>query len=128
MGKISLVCPADKTPGISHPWLVFVDAAGVGEQIANRLEQEGNTVVRVQAGEQFAWVTGVCYHRPHIAADYIALLKALKSSVHLPGTIVHCWSMVQSSAMASPADNFKLSQKYGLYSLLFLAKPGKPGR
>ncbi len=107
----------------SRPWLVFVDAAGMGEQIAIRLEQEGNTVVRVQIGEQFAWVAERLFTiRPHIAADYIALLKALQSSAHLPGTIVHCWSIFQSSAGASQTDIFKLSQERGLYSLLFLAQ------
>ena len=45
-------------------WLVFSDACGLGAQMVERLEQKGQDVITVMAGEQFRRVNDEClYHQ-----------------------------------------------------------------
>jgi amino acid adenylation domain-containing protein len=102
----------EKTAG-NETYLLFVDAAALGEALAARLERDGRTVVRVAAGESFARGPAGFTVAPGKRADYDALLDALGSN---PAHVLHLWN-----AGEAPAD-LDAALDRGFYSLVFLAQ------
>ncbi|WP_442862758.1 KR prefix domain-containing protein, partial [Candidatus Entotheonella palauensis] len=96
-------------------WLVFADAEGLGEQLAQRLEQQDQTVITVNAGEAFAQHDALTYTvHPLEKADYQALFQALRAAQLQPDRIVHLWNVTSTAAEGEGLPAF--------YSLLFLAQ------
>ena len=76
------------------PYLVFVDRMAVGEQLIERLVQEGQAVFAVQSGEQFSQLNGQTFSiRSQNSHDYRKLLQQLRSMGALPKTVVYCWGV-----------------------------------
>src|SRR5262249_30734018 len=57
--------------------------------------------------------------RPHVAADYQALLKALAT---VPEQIVHLWSVQADDGEPGRPESLEAALECGFYSLLFLAQ------
>ncbi len=96
-------------------WLIFADACGLGTQLAQRLQQQGQTVITVTAGADFSQHDAFTYTlNPGRQADYQALFKALQTAEQRPGRIVHLWSVTQTAAVEENSPDF--------YRLLFLAQ------
>lgn len=96
-------------------WLVFVDACGLGTQLAQALRQHGQAVITVAAGEAFAQHDALNYSlNPGQKADYQALFKTLQTVEQRPHRIVHLWSVTLNATVEADAPDF--------YSLLFLAQ------
>jgi len=105
------------------PWLIFEDQKGLGHNIANRLQSAGETVIRVQSGQQFLHEVPQSFIiRPHEKEDYIALCTTLAELDLLPGTILHLWSVTAEETGSGSPDTFRELQNYGFYSLIFLAQ------
>lgn len=103
------------------PCLVFLDAAGLGEQLASELRGKGLQVIGVVAQDSFASLDAQTYTlRPGEASDYEALSRELKRRCLLPRTILHCWSVEREEPLAAGLEYFQIRQKTGFYSLLFL--------
>jgi acyl transferase domain-containing protein len=121
--QVALPSPSSDNAATQSPWLIFEDNEGLGQQVARRLLQEGHTVVRVQAGAQFARLEDNLFTlQADESADYLALLESLTSAGQQPGTIVHCWSLTPEDAAKSSIERFKAMQEAGFYSLLSLTK------
>ncbi|MGH2508532.1 MAG: SDR family NAD(P)-dependent oxidoreductase, partial [Ktedonobacteraceae bacterium] len=104
-------------------WLLFVDAEGLGQELADQLAKQGHIPVCVQSGAQFAQVQERQFTlRPHAAEDYIALLAELQRADQLPQTIVHGWNLPPLMQEMTEGQRFNAYQERGLYSLLFLAQ------
>ena len=106
-------------------WLVFLDERGLGAGVAARLEAEGQTVVTVAAGREFARAAaGASYViDPASATDYEALLSELASADKRPEQILHLWGVTGAVPVAcSVFDACERAQERGFYSLLFLAQ------
>jgi acyl transferase domain-containing protein len=104
-------------------WLVFSNACGVGAQLRERLEQQGQDVITVTAGEQFSRVNeGVYTINPRRRDDYDALLKELLAFNKLPNMIVHLWNVTSNDHAQSGIDVFERLQDLGFCSLIFLAQ------
>ncbi|MQP66429.1 amino acid adenylation domain-containing protein [Niveispirillum sp. SYP-B3756] len=91
--------------------LIFVGDAGAdaGQRLADHLESQGCTLLRVHPGAQYAAPAGgIATVRPDAAADYARLLADI---AELPRTIIHAWSLV-------PGDTRRL----GFTSLCLLAQ------
>ncbi|GAB1541057.1 hypothetical protein NUACC21_37270 [Scytonema sp. NUACC21] len=102
-------------------WLVFADACGVGSQLANRLEQEGQDVITVMLGEQFIKLSDRVYAiNPQQREDYDRLLQALRTLNKTPQAIAHLWSITAETR--SGIEFFEKCQNLGFYSLLFLVQ------
>jgi acyl transferase domain-containing protein len=102
------------------PCLVFMDTAGLGEQLASELRGRGLQVIGVVARDSFASLDAQTYGlRAGEASDYEALSRELKRRQSLPRTIVHCWSVEQEDPLAAGLAYFQSRQKAGFYSLLF---------
>lgn len=102
-------------------WLMFVDQYGFSEQLACRSETQGVTVVRVQAGEQFAQPDPTHFViRPGQREDYDVLCRALKDARLLPDIVVHCWNLTDADGSVLYEDRFRAYQEHGFFSILFL--------
>ncbi|HZF07642.1 MAG TPA: amino acid adenylation domain-containing protein [Thermoanaerobaculia bacterium] len=100
----------------AESWLVFLDRAGLGEILAERLEAGGRSVVRVALGEGFGRGVGVFTIAPGRRTDYDALLDALG---RVPSHVLHLWNVTAENA--DPVDpDWALDR--GFYSLVFLAQ------
>jgi acyl transferase domain-containing protein/acyl carrier protein len=113
-------------------WLVFVDAYGVGAEIAERLTQKGHDVVTVGLGAQFTRLSDHAYTiNPQQRDDYDALLQALQEQDWKPHEIAHFWSITPDDTLPHQELDgqihlkrqfFENCQNIGLYSLVFLAQ------
>lgn len=104
-------------------WLVFSDACGLGSRLVKRLEQMGQDVITVAAGQQFAELGDCAYTiRPRQRDDYDALLKALNELNKAPQKIMHLWQVMPHKDMMSRIEFAEKCQQLGFYSLLFLAQ------
>ncbi len=104
-------------------WLIFSDSYGLGIQLAQRLRQQGQQVVMITAGAQFARLEDAAYTLdPQQPADYDALLKALHESDRTPHKIVHLWSIISREPTWSPLEFAEKCDALGFSSLLFLTQ------
>ena len=104
-------------------WLAFIDEGGLGLQIAERLTQEGQDVIRVQVGEEFSRMgEGVYTINPQARDDYESLLKELRAEDKIPNRVLHLWSVTRPDNRGSGVDLSERHQNLGFYSLLFLAQ------
>src|SRR6266566_2898448 len=114
---------SDDMRKLRSPYLVFLDSFGLGEQVVERLTQEGHTCISVQPGEQFTQRDEQHFTiGPQEPADYLALVDALRSAGLLPKAVLHLWSLSAPTETAAGADGFQAMQERGFYSLLFLAQ------
>jgi len=106
------------SPKIS--WLVFLDDAGLGVELEQRLRQQQQNVVSVRAGEKFSRVSETLFTiNPQLRDNYDALIKELQAEGKIPNKIVHLWSVTTNDFRMA---GFEESQLLGFYSLLFLAQ------
>jgi non-ribosomal peptide synthase protein (TIGR01720 family) len=115
-------------------WLVFVDTYGVGAEIAERLEQQGQDVIVVKVADKFAKLSNCTYAiNPQQRDDYDALLHALQQQNWTPQGIAHFWSVTPNDTLSGQGLDeqtqlqvryqfFEDCQNLGFYSLLFLAQ------
>jgi acyl transferase domain-containing protein len=104
-------------------WLVFADSCGIGARLAERLEQTGEDVITVTAGEKFAPLNDRTYTiDPRQAEDYKSLLKELHAREKTPGRLAHLWSVTAQNQALGAEGGLDEAQALGFYSLLFLAQ------
>lgn len=104
-------------------WLVFADECGLGSGMVERLEQAGQDVISVMAGDEFTKLSARAYAiNPRRRDDYDTLFATLSELDRMPTTIVHLWN-VSPNGHPPPGTEFPdRSQYLGFYSLLFLAQ------
>lgn len=121
--------PAPVQTLASKCWLVFVDEWGLGEKLAQRLNQSGQTVVMVRAGTQFQRLHSLveqnsvnCHYTiaPHRPGDYRTLLDDLRTLGKQPEAIAHLWSVTNETN--SSLESLEQTETLSFFSLLFLAQ------
>jgi acyl transferase domain-containing protein len=96
-------------------WLVFADAAGVGDAVAERLRDRGASVATVVAGDGDAHDGERLMMDPRVGqAAYDRLVAALVEQGRAPSGVVHCWSVGE-------AGDFDAAQARGAASVIALA-------
>ena len=104
-------------------WLMLLDQIGVGAALAQRLEQEGQDVIRVLAADAFKDEGNRRFTiNPCAPEQYVALLQALQAQGLKPQVVVHLWSLMVAPEAPSEAAFFNQVQNLGYYSLLFLGQ------
>ena len=111
-------------------WLLFIDACGLGTQLAKRLEDGGQEVITVEPGSAFGKLTDRAYRlNPRQRDDYDALLNELRTLDKPPKTVVHLWSVTpndhatsEASRESIPLQRAARAQDLGFYSLIHLAQ------
>ncbi|ETX03399.1 MAG: polyketide synthase [Candidatus Entotheonella factor] len=109
--------PLELLPQAGSPqhWLVFVDACGLGTQLVQRLQQRGQTVITVTAGDEFGQHDAFTYTlNPSEKGDYQALFRALQTGETQPNTIAYLWGVTPAAEVVEGTPDF--------YSVLFLAQ------
>ncbi|GHO60131.1 polyketide synthase [Ktedonobacter robiniae] len=123
--KRSLLSPTlvPQQAGEDHPWVIFTDEYGTGAQLARCLEEDGETVITVKAGDAFSQLANRLYTvQPGRLGDYEALFTAL-DTLHLqPARIVHLWSIIPEAVTGTDWEQCDSAQERGFYSLLFIAQ------
>ncbi len=108
--------------GRKQRWLVFVDDRGFSTRIVERLNQAGQQVATVRAGETFRQIDASNFLlRPDSVHDYELLARALQTNDRIPDQVVHAWNLTR---MESPGNEGAFAQAQGraFYSLLFFAR------
>ncbi len=111
-------------------WLIFVDNYGVGEEIAERLQQQNQDVIFVRSGDRFAQLDDCNYViNPQHKDDYDSLIKVLQKQNCISQAIVHLWSITPNDILPSyelepeiQYQFFEECQNLGFDSLLFLTQ------
>jgi len=102
-------------------WLLFVDEAGHGEDIANRLHASGASVVMVRQGVGFRQLEELRFEiKPGESSDYVALIEALRRDAQLPTDILHLWPL--DLPTASRSDRVEPALHRSFYSLVHLVR------
>ena len=110
----------------SERWLIFVDAAGLGDRIAARLAAAGHSVSVVSPGPGFARKLApsglIAYTvRPDQRTDYERLLRALDADGGMPSRVVHLWNVGPPAESDSASlEDVQATLRCGFYSLLAL--------
>jgi acyl transferase domain-containing protein/acyl carrier protein len=101
---------------------VFEDRAGLGQQLAQRLEAAGQQVVRIRQGDEFGRPEPRLFQiRADAPADYQALCTTLHSEQLLPRSILHCWN-VTTQEPETGVETFQALQVAGFHSLIALTR------
>ncbi|MEV3550992.1 SDR family NAD(P)-dependent oxidoreductase [Paenibacillus larvae] len=103
-------------------WLFFIDETGLGQQVADRMKQEGHEVITVRQGREFDKKgTGSYQIDPGVYDNYISLIDDALSTGKTLKNIVHMWSI--SAGLDTRLDKkiVEDAQVSGFYSLIHLA-------
>jgi acyl transferase domain-containing protein/thioesterase domain-containing protein len=105
-------------------WLVFMDEAGVGRALVERLRARGHHIVQVRPGD--------AYHRrseheyvlsPERGREgYDALVKDLVASGRVPNRIAHLWLLTREERFRPGSSFFHTNMERGFYSVFHLAQ------
>lgn len=102
----------------TRTWLVFVDRGGLGEEVAKRLTEASQQVIRVVAGEHFAQFADDQYQiRAGECEDYEQLWKGVAEQTLTVEFVLHFWSVDRTGE-----SDFERAQAHGFYSLLYLVQ------
>jgi acyl transferase domain-containing protein/acyl carrier protein len=102
----------------SGRWWVFVDEGGMGNLLAESLERDGRSVIRLRAGTGFAQ-TGVTSFTvsPESLEDYLSVLRV---EGEIPAAIVYLWGLVaddESHAEDMDSTTWKEQGERSLFTL-----------
>jgi acyl transferase domain-containing protein/thioesterase domain-containing protein len=105
-------------------WLVFLDEAGIGDELCARLEVAGHEVVRVRERDTFYRLGDREYALAPEAGrmGYDELVRDLASRDRLPHRVVHLWTVTADEGFRPGSSFLHRNQERGFYSLLFLAQ------
>ncbi len=104
--------------------LMFMDDAGVGEQLAERLQNRGIEVLRVHEGDAYyAANASNFFLSPEQGREgYDRLVRDLVASGKVPSRIVHLWLVTANESFRPGSSFFHRNLERGFYSLFFLGQ------
>ena len=104
-------------------WLFFADGGGFGDRVMARLREQGDVVVAVHAGREFAGNprTGFVIE-PSNAGHYDKLLEAIEQEGRPIERIVHGFAVGPERREELTPEAVTRAHDLGYYSLLFLAQ------
>jgi acyl transferase domain-containing protein/thioesterase domain-containing protein len=105
-------------------WLVFMDDAGVGAQLVQRLRGRGHAVVEVRAGDAYHQQSETQYVlSPERGREgYDALVKDLVATGKVPNRVAHLWLLTKDERHRPGSSFFHTNVERGFYSVFFLAQ------
>ncbi|MCB9592019.1 MAG: SDR family NAD(P)-dependent oxidoreductase [Sandaracinaceae bacterium] len=114
----------DPRAGEPHTWLLFMDSAGVGKRLGERLERAGHRVVRVYEGDAYLARSDREYSLSpeHGKEGYAALVRDLVARGLTPDRVAHLWLLEAKETFRPGSSLFHHHQERGFFSLFFLAQ------
>jgi amino acid adenylation domain-containing protein len=109
---------------LAQPILVFLDRCGIGQQVVQQLQNQGQTVITVEISKTFQQKSQQSYQiNPQQRDDYQRLIKMIWEAGLKPSNIMHCWSLTRDRSNQDLTLKLaKKEQELGFYSLLHLAQ------
>jgi amino acid adenylation domain-containing protein/non-ribosomal peptide synthase protein (TIGR01720 family) len=108
-----------------HNYLLFIhDNCSLGEQLANRIRQKGNSVIVVKPGSNFAAEKKHSDYQidPGENKHYEILFGDLRASGKMPDTIIHLWSLFSGDRSELNTGRLQQGLTLGFYSLLYITR------
>ncbi len=107
-----------------HSYLIFLDAAGLGSEIARHLRARGSRVATVREGDAFYRLADGDYAlAPELGREgFDQLIVDLAGCGPMPDRIIHAWMVTPDRSFRPGSSFFHRNQERGFYSLLFLAQ------
>lgn len=109
--------PVQRQGAESRCRILFVDAFGVGEDLAQRLRARGETVVTVEPGRSFRREGEKFVIDPSRGEDYEELVRELCESGRAPDAVIHFWSFTRDEDAPPSSARFSSFQQVGYYSV-----------
>lgn len=107
----------------TYPWLILLDALGVGEQLVDYIQKNGGTAIRVYPGNTFQQKDETTFTiNPAKQADYAALIEILEEKNSVPQKIAHMWSLGTYKTHQDFFTTFEPEQQVNLFSFVLLAR------
>ncbi len=104
-------------------WLIFLDALGLGQQLAQRLTQLGQTVWTVAVGNQWEILGDrTLALNPENPEDFDQLITHLQQQDQLPNKILHGWGLSHITQRNLDLEQANYHQTLGLHTLISLAQ------
>jgi acyl transferase domain-containing protein len=104
-------------------WLIFTNGCDIGQQLIERLQEQGQHVIKVTAGRKFTSSGEALYTiNPKARDDYDTLIKELGAQGKIPNRIVHLWTVTSKDHIPATIESVDAAQEMGFYSLLFLSQ------
>lgn len=105
-------------------WLVFLDDAGVGARVVERLRGGGATVTVVHAGDTYAKRSdGEYVLSPERGREgYDLLVRDLMQTGRVPERVAHLWLVTADESFRPGSSFFHRNQERGFWSLFFLGQ------
>jgi acyl transferase domain-containing protein len=114
-------------PGRPAPTLVFLDSAGVGAAVVEKLKAGGTPVATVVAAGGFSGDARSGYTiDPSDREDYRRLFEGLRRDGQPLERVLHLWALDAPDGVASPSERFRQASERGFYSVLHLVAAGGP--
>jgi acyl transferase domain-containing protein/acyl carrier protein len=105
------------------PCLIFTDAGELGTRLVEKLEETGQTVMKVKPGEGFKKENQQVYRiNPIKGSDYDLLFKALKTQKKIPRLMIHLWNVTGAKGPGLTSTTLETTLDLGLYSLLHIVQ------
>ena len=105
-------------------WLIFMDEAGLGRAVTDRLRGAGHSVTTVRAGDTFAsdGEGGYILSPERGREGYDALLADLVARGRAPSRILHLWLVTAHETHRAGSSFLHRNIEQGFYALMFLAQ------
>ncbi|MFM2061664.1 MAG: hypothetical protein RLZZ507_1334 [Cyanobacteriota bacterium] len=117
--------PANQSIDLTKPgsWLLFSPPTGIGKQLAESLEKQGQHCILVTPGENYQQLASHHYQiNPINVSEFPRLLQeSLEQQPPLRG-IVHLWSLQATLTTPTSAQELQKSQELGCGSVLHLVQ------
>ena len=116
--------PKPTTDDRPQTWLFFMDDAGLGRRLCERVREMGHPVIQVFPGDSFSKRSDTEYVlSPERGQEgYMALVRELVASGKVPSRIVHLWLVTADESFRPGSSFFHRNQERGFFSLFFLAQ------
>ncbi|MDE3153781.1 MAG: SDR family oxidoreductase, partial [Acidobacteriota bacterium] len=104
-------------------WLVLVDEGTVGATLVRQLQNLGERVVAVAAGDAYQRLHETYFTvRASGRDDWAALFQQLDEEGLMPGRILSLWNLAAAGAGGRSLDRYERAQDRGFFALLAMAQ------
>src|SRR5258708_1293739 len=104
-------------------WLMFTDAAGLGNRLSERLNAPGHERILVKVAPRLERRGDCLYFINPIAAEhYVELLRELPDEQLLPDRLLHLWGIGEEEKDTSVSLRMTEALDMGFHSLIFLVQ------
>ena len=116
--------PVQRQVAIARICLIFCDQHGIASALAERLQNDGKTIITVAIGAEYtAWDERHFSLHPAINQHYQSLISDLHSKYGSIETIIYCWGIAHVAPQAENLAHITNElQQSGYQSLLSLAR------